>query len=266
MLFDSRPRRITVALGTFVSIEAQMPAGADAALSPASLDAACAVFQVIDSTMHPTQERSDLAAIAGAVPGEVVRVHPWTFEVLALARRIWVASGGRFDPCLPEQPGRLGDLELIAPSSVVRRTGASLALDLGGIAKGFAVDRAVDALRSAGCVAGQVNAGGDLRVFGEGPAAIQIRTGGVLGASVPLRNEALAVSEARSLNSPSEHRGFYSGVTGEVVPGRVVAIVAPTAAVADALTKCAIVCPRELLEHVLRLFDARAIELPADGG
>ncbi len=38
--------------------------------------------------------------------------------------------------------------------------------DLGGIAKGFAVDRAVKILKCAGRHAGIVNAGGDLRVFG----------------------------------------------------------------------------------------------------
>jgi thiamine biosynthesis lipoprotein ApbE len=41
-----------------------------------------------------------------------------------------------------------------------------LIVDLGGIAKGFAVDRAVKALKCAGLASGVVNAGGDLRVFG----------------------------------------------------------------------------------------------------
>src|SRR5258708_22076766 len=41
-----------------------------------------------------------------------------------------------------------------------------LALDLGGIAKGFAVDRAVAVLRRHGIRAAVVNAGGDLRAIG----------------------------------------------------------------------------------------------------
>ena len=41
-----------------------------------------------------------------------------------------------------------------------------LIVDLGGIAKGFAVDCAVEALKDNGVEAGIVNAGGDLRTFG----------------------------------------------------------------------------------------------------
>lgn len=41
-----------------------------------------------------------------------------------------------------------------------------LILDLGGLAKGYAVDRAIEKLKSLGCPAAVVNAGGDLRVYG----------------------------------------------------------------------------------------------------
>jgi thiamine biosynthesis lipoprotein len=48
-------------------------------------------------------------------------------------------------------------------------------IDLGGIAKGFAVDRAVEALQRRGITDGLVNAGGDLRVFGPRSHPIDIR-------------------------------------------------------------------------------------------
>ncbi len=44
-----------------------------------------------------------------------------------------------------------------------------MSLDLGGIAKGYAVDRAVEVLKSAGITSGIVNAGGDMRLFGPKP-------------------------------------------------------------------------------------------------
>jgi thiamine biosynthesis lipoprotein len=50
-----------------------------------------------------------------------------------------------------------------------------LCLDLGGIAKGFAVDEAVKSLIKEGVSSGIVNAGGDLRVFGNKPQTIYIR-------------------------------------------------------------------------------------------
>ncbi|HAT39056.1 FAD:protein FMN transferase [Polynucleobacter necessarius] len=48
-------------------------------------------------------------------------------------------------------------------------------LDLGGIAKGFAVNMAVRVLLSEGTLSGSVNAGGDLRVFGDHSLLIQVR-------------------------------------------------------------------------------------------
>jgi thiamine biosynthesis lipoprotein len=64
-------------------------------------------------------------------------------------------------------------LEFSAGSRV--RLPAPLTLDLGGIAKGYAVDRAVAVLRRAGVRRGVVNAGGDLRVFGDVAVPVQVR-------------------------------------------------------------------------------------------
>jgi len=51
----------------------------------------------------------------------------------------------------------------------------SLQIDLGGIAKGFAVDKAVDYLGTLGLTGAIVNAGGDLRVLGKVDSAFMIR-------------------------------------------------------------------------------------------
>ena len=70
--------------------------------------------------MHPTRAGSDLAAIAHAAPGAAVTVREETAELLEFVRQLWLASGGCFDPCLPDQPGRFGDLDLSVPQRVVR--------------------------------------------------------------------------------------------------------------------------------------------------
>lgn len=59
----------------------------------------------------------------------------------------------------------------------VRLGREGMSIDLGGIAKGFIIDRAVDALQSAGLSAGIVDAGGDLRVFGRVPGRKRWRIG-----------------------------------------------------------------------------------------
>ena len=57
----------------------------------------------------------------------------------------------------------------------VRFERPDVAVDLGGIAKGFAVDRAIEVLRAQGISRALVNAGGDLAAFGPEPHLVHIR-------------------------------------------------------------------------------------------
>ena len=68
-----------------------------------------------------------------------------------------------------------GIKDLVFVDSNIIFSNKPLCLDLGGIAKGFAVDIAVASLLADGIESGYVNAGGDLRVFGSEAQAIQIR-------------------------------------------------------------------------------------------
>ncbi|MBS3824980.1 FAD:protein FMN transferase [Candidatus Bipolaricaulota bacterium] len=57
-------------------------------------------------------------------------------------------------------------LEVDRADAVARLPDSNAAIDLGGIAKGYAVDKAVEFLKGRGATAGLVNAGGDIRAFG----------------------------------------------------------------------------------------------------
>ena len=135
---------------------------------------------------------------------------------------------------------------------------ARLRLDLGGIAKGFAVDRAIDALRMAGCHAGLVNAGGDLAVFGDHDRDVLCRNG--RGTSiVTLRNAALASSTVENESRPAEHRGYYNAADRSAIVSGSVAITAPSAAIADGLTKCWLAGDSASNIALLETFGARRI-------
>src|SRR3984893_9525970 len=127
-------RRLRVALGTWVAIEATAESEATAACA---IEAAFAAVSEVERRMHPEREGSDIARINSA-PLHVQRpIHASTWEVLRLAQRLNELTRGVFDPCLPLRRGCLTDLELSGPSPgpepwVVSR--APLALDLGGIA------------------------------------------------------------------------------------------------------------------------------------
>ncbi len=85
-----------------------------------------------------------------------------------------------------------------------------------GIAKGHAVDQAIQKLSSLGCPSGLVNAGGDLRVFGaDRQESVLLRRGAGTRAyfqPIDLSNAALAVSDLDALERPAEHQGYYSRV------------------------------------------------------
>ena len=90
--------------------------------------------------------------------------------MLAAASELFAASDGLFDASL----GTGGD-GWACDGAALRKLRDGVRLDLGGIAKGHAVDAAVIALQRAGVDAGWVNAGGDLRVFGALALPIDLR-------------------------------------------------------------------------------------------
>jgi thiamine biosynthesis lipoprotein len=251
--------RLRVGLGTLIAIEAQA-AGTQDAL--AGIDAAFAAIAQVDKLMHPTRPGSDLLAIRHGTLGQPVALHAWTWEVLALSKRVNLASKGAFDPCLPSAAGRLGDLEFMLPHFVIPHR--PLHIDLGGIAKGYAVDRSLMALRTAGCRGGLVNAGGDLAVFGDRIHSVVVRAAKTGDCLVELKNAALATSDVGAAAKPPEHRGYYHGADcREIRHGRV-AVRAAQAAVADALTKCVLASKGQSSEALLEIFGARLVACDID--
>jgi len=135
-----------------------------------------------------------------------------------------------------------------------------VALDLGGFAKGYAVDRAIEALKSNGCISGLVNAGGDLRVFGPRTEPILLRGPAGELSEVALADAALAVSDADSQRRPAEHQGYYTRARyqadADPLVARYAAVTANEAVIADALAKCVLLCPQSTMTEVLRAFCA----------
>jgi FAD:protein FMN transferase len=251
-------RRMRMGLGTWVVIEAS-GCSADCALQ--GLEAAFARVRHVEDRMHPQRDGSDLLRLRQAPAGKAVAIDPSTWVVLTFARQLFELSRGVFDPCLPHSAGRLCDLELSTDADAPwARARATLNIDCGGIAKGYAVDCALDALRAAGCTAGLVNAGGDLRVYGAQPQTLLLRRAD--GSYVPcqLHEAALAVSDLDAANRPSEHRGYYvRGASWEGGPKRYAAVRAPVAMVADALTKCVVLCAPPLAQAVVQALSAEIL-------
>ena len=256
-------KRLRISLGTLVAIEA---ASSSTSAADTAVEAAFLALTEVDRRMHPQSADSDLARINNAPPGTPVMAHASTCELLDLARRLSILTEGRFDPCLPARPGRLQDVEVSTdPECPAGRTGtilchAPVALDFGGFAKGYAVDRAIEVLMGYGCFSGLVNAGGDLRVFGPRPEPILLRGPAGELTQVALADAALAVSDADSSNSPAEHQGYYTrGAAQRPLSARYAAVTAKQAVIADALATCVLLCPQEVAGRALRVFDAAIV-------
>jgi thiamine biosynthesis lipoprotein len=168
----------------------------------------------------------------------MIDVAAWTYAVLCAGAQIERQSGGAFALAPAASPVPGGPLVLDAEARVARR--ADVRVDLGGIAKGFAVDRAVDALVAAGVAAGVVNAGGDLRVFGGVPQRVDIRDprrpGAVL-CTLALADRALASSGGAPAVLAALGAAGRVRARGGAAAAVAASVAAPSCLIADALTK-----------------------------
>ena len=246
-------RRAQLWLGTVVEIAAH-------AASQRALDAGVAAAFDAIARVHRTLSGHDPAS-------ELSRVNRHAFDltqpigtdlhcVLTCALDIAARSCGTFDPTVGSVVAALGFLPAQSaadPEASWRDVRLSvegirfirpLALDFSGIAKGYAVDLAVDALRNHGVLGGRVNAGGDLRVFGPDAEPVHVRTGGPQSMTLPL------VEIADGAVATSAYGGHRKRVDGRwatplvdprsslpIMSTRTVSVVAATCMVADALTK-----------------------------
>jgi thiamine biosynthesis lipoprotein len=166
-------RRARPLLGTLV--EVGIPA--NDANDNEAIDAAFDAIAEVQSCLSRFEADSDVARFHALRTGRSLRLRPHGAQVLAAAQALRDASAGLFDITLGTAPSgwRCEAAQLWKLDNAVR-------LDLGGIGKGHAVDVAVEALMQRGCRAGWVNAGGDLRVFGDAQLPVTVRdesTGGV---------------------------------------------------------------------------------------
>lgn len=164
-------RRARPLLGTFVEIAV---GGAPAPAMEAAVEAAFAAVAEVHRLMSPHDPASDVSRINRATAGDLISVHPWTFRVLAIAATLHRDSGGLFD--VSAGPGHRpagGAVALLSGNQVRRRR--PCVVDLGGIAKGFAVDCAIAMLRRHAMPYGVVNAGGDLAAFGATWHSVHLR-------------------------------------------------------------------------------------------
>jgi thiamine biosynthesis lipoprotein len=265
-------------LGTYVEISVDQG-------SNETIKNAFAAIEQVQSLMSFHNPNSELSQINAKSHLEPVEIHDWTLAVLSIAKDIHQASNGLFDcgvgaklqsaSLLPNhhdnertEYGSLENLTIINSNKV--RSNKPLRLDLGGIAKGFAVDKAVEILMQNGISSGCVNAGGDLRVFGKHPRPVHIRNPrlpGQLLAIGSLQNGAIATSALYFANRDRQDSHIINPLTRDQNKVHLnfsesYSIVASECVYADALTKVLALCGGR--DHAcFDYFNAQAIKIAA---
>ena len=221
-------RRAQPLLGTLVEVGVRDSGDGSGAAFEAAFDA----VREVQACLSRFDPDSDLARFHALRPGESMPMRAATRQVLAAAQALQAASDG----------------------AGLHKTRDGVRLDLGGIGKGHAVDCAVAALIARGVAAGWVNAGGDLRTFGDAELPIHLRdeaSGGVR-AFASLRNGAFATSHFdRCSRSKLTRRPSRPGLHAHV------SVAAPLCLWADALTKV-IAIGGDTLHPLLARFGAQA--------
>jgi thiamine biosynthesis lipoprotein len=260
-------RRLRPALGTLVRIEARAPV--------AAIDAAYLAIERVEASMSFHRVDSELRRLMRAPAGDRIAVGSDLHRVLAFAKRVWKSSGGVFDPAIartlvaqgllprpegpaPDAAASFRDLEILGANHV--RLARPLWIDLGGIAKGYAVDEALRVLRDRGAQAASVNAGGDVACFGPACriALRDPRSPHAVGPTIELRDAALATSGAYF--QPEALRGRRGNPS--MRRDGSVTVIAHDCMTADALTKVVWAAPR-MAPRLLEAFGAQALSLDA---
>jgi thiamine biosynthesis lipoprotein len=279
-------RRARPLLGTLVEIRAS----GDPHILPGAIDAAFAAIEHIQTTMSFHDPQSDISRLNREAHRNPVAVDPQTWEVLAFSRTVSLACDGAFDITIAPQlvawaylPHYLPGISTTLPA--VRHNGyrgihllsdctvwfsEPLMVDVGGIAKGYAVDHACAKLEEYGIVDYVVNAGGDLRV-GTTPEPIHVRHPSSPGEFVPvatLANAAVATSAvyfaAKQLDGVMIHplvnpkTGAPPSMTGSV------SVFAENCMTSDALTKVVAILGSDA-GKILKQFSAQACLLSDRG-
>lgn len=182
-------KRSQMLMGTLVFVTAVGPDGATAQNAAKKGLGEIRRLEELLSTWIPSSELSRVNAAAGR---DAIPVSPETFEVIRQSLEVarlteggfnvavgpavaaWDASGDGNLPTLQELEAvrsrvDLSQIFLNEQPRTLRLGRAGMQLDVGGIGKGFAADRAAEAMKEAGATAGVVAISGDIKTFGRMP-------------------------------------------------------------------------------------------------
>jgi len=274
---------------------------ADDPAATTAIDTVFAEFDRLDHLMSVWKEGSDVLRLNAAAGREPVQVSPETLDVLTVARQVSEWTGGKFDVTFGALSGlwkfdqdqddsipprsavtaRLSDVDYTAleidsarGTAFLRRPG--MRAHLGGIGKGYAIDRGAAILRARGFNDFMIQSGGDLYVSGRrGDRAWRLGIRDPRGpadrsfAALDLTNRTFSTSgdyERFFIRDGQRYHHILDPDLGEPARGcRSVTIVADKAVIADGLsTGVFVLGPEKGMSLIERLPDVEGVVVTSD--
>lgn len=285
-------------MGTVAHIVAVAP---DVPTAQRAIEAGFDTLERIEKMMSDYDPHSELSALNRQAFDKPVAVSEELFEVISAAVEVSRLSQGAFDITiapvvqlwrrakqaavapteqeLAAAKAKVGwqHLRLDAAHRTVQFAQEGMALDLGGIAKGYAADKAVAAMRAAGATAGLVDIGGDMSCFGK-PADGKNRWR--IGLQDPTQDDQILLRlelEDNAIATSGDYRRFvildgkrYSHIINPASATSAaelcsVSVIAPTGMQADALaTAVSVLGEQKGRELVEKLPNVEAILIRSD--
>jgi len=277
---------VHLVMGTFARVTVIAP---DSRAGAKCIEAALAEIRKVDELMSDFKEGSEISRVNANAFARPVKVGPATFEVLQRSIEISNLTDGAFDITVgplvklfrtardtgkaptPEQiadaKARVGYEKLVLNDAekTVRFTVEGMSLDLGGIAKGYAVDKAIEVMQQHGALGAMVDIGGDVRCFGTPPKGKETWTIGLqdpnsdggpgLLLKLKIENAAVTTSgdyQQYAIIDGKKQSHILDRKTGKSVQGLAsVTIIAQNATTADALaTAVTVTGPKKGLDLI----------------
>jgi len=282
-------------MGTRIAVEVWHE---DVGRAAAAIDAVIAEMHRIDLLMSHYKPESQLSRINRDAAMMPVTVDPELVGLIARALEFSELSGGAFDITYASV-GNLYDyrerrhpseaeIQAALPAvnwrhvvvdrknSTARFLKPGVRIDLGGIAKGYAVDSAIQILRDHGIQNGTVTAGGDSRILGDRrgrPWVVGIRhpdDASRVIARIPLEDAAISTSgdyERFFDEGGVRYHHIIDPRTGKSPTGvRSVTVIGPNATLTEGLTKSVFVMgPERGLALIETQEDVDAVIVRSDG-
>ncbi|MFQ5574698.1 MAG: FAD:protein FMN transferase [Terriglobia bacterium] len=268
----------------------------------AAVEATFARIAELDKLMNYHSQTAEISKLNSLAPGEKIRLSADLYGVLSLSQAYFQATGGAFDPSI----GRLmdlwdfgdgGDVPEAAQLShalsranfdavALSKAGQTLTfaepgvkIDLGGVAKGYALDQAARTLKKRGVSRALISAGSVTKLVGTKPGQRDWKVGIKHPRSDDNRLLGTLTLKSRAVSTSGDYQQFFEvdgtrfhhildPATGQPARGAisVTVITRASAAVADILSTAVFVMgPEQGLQFLENTPDAEGIIVTETG-